>query len=129
MSFFTLRRTIIFGGLAALGAAAFSSRSVCARRLADTPPLERLDVALIDIPFAERIAADYRQHRTEDAMIAELYEDRAILTALDTSCPATRRAYLRAHAQEEFRTGKACLAGRMVVSRSERLIAALRMPA
>lgn len=117
------RRTFLLGGVAAVGVVTLSAYGVCSRRDARTADLERLRVAMPDIPFPERISADPQLARPKDEMIDALLEDRQILSALEISCPATRRAFLRQYAKEEFKSGRYCVAGRMVVSRSEHLIA------
>ena len=119
-----VRRTIIFGGFAALCVTALSSYGVCRRRDARSASLERLRVALEDIPFPERIASDQRHLRSKEALAAELLEDPNIVSALELSCATTRRAVLREYTREEFSTGRYRIAGRLVVSNSECLIAA-----
>jgi len=76
-----------------------------------------------DIPFPERISADPQLARPKNELIDALLKDRQILSALEMSCPETRRAFLRDYAKEEFKSGRYCVANRMVVSRSEYLIA------
>lgn len=121
------RRSLILGGAATVAAFGIS-HAICGRtETAIALPLERLDVALSDIPFAERVSASYRRLKTEDELLTELLSDETLCAALRLDCPAQRQKSLREHARRQFEIGNYCVADRLVVANSERLIAALRL--
>jgi len=124
----TRRIFIAAGGLVILGGAAFGGSAIwCARgRDAAALPLDRLDVALGDIREPGRIARAWRAAAGGDETAAELLRRPAILEAMVPDCPETRRGLIRAGVRAEFAAGDTVVADRLIVARSEALIAALR---
>jgi hypothetical protein len=127
------RRVLIAGGgtlLVGTAAAAGGSLVFCQRRRtrAAALPLERLDVALLDIRAPDRICQALRE-ASPPAALEEAFLRRAdLLEVLRLDCDATRRGALRMAVREDFRRGDILVADRLIVARSEALIAALRWP-
>jgi hypothetical protein len=126
------RRVLIAGGGAVVlagAAAAGGGLALCGAgsRLAGLP-LERLDVALLDIRAPDRICQALRE-ASPPAALEEAFLRRAdLLEVLRFDCEATRRGALRMAVREDFRRGDILVADRLIVARSEALIAALRWP-
>ncbi len=122
------RATLIgIGGLwLAAGVAGAASVVACRSGSARMASLDRLDVALADIRGADRIARVYRAGTAPSRIAAEFEAKTDLVAALAIDCPASRAAAIRARMREDFRTGDVVVADRLVVSRTECLVAALR---
>jgi len=88
--------------------------------------LDRLDEALPDIKFADRLAMAVKAEVPEQDMLTAVRTHPALQKAMHTSCPATRRAQIRTICQDDFKTGDWLVVDRLVVSKTECLIAGLR---
>lgn len=121
------RRWFLLGGVAAVGTIGISSVFCGGIDAEAALPLERLDVALPDIPFAKRLSTSYRRMKTDRELLTELLSDEALCAAMRLDCPAQRQKVLCEYARSQFDSGNYCIADRLVVANSERLIAALRL--
>lgn len=115
------------GGIVLAGALGFGGSLVaCNLGRVAALPLERLDVALLDIRAPGRIGRAWRARVGLPAVEAEFLGRPALVAALGPDCAETRRARIRAEVRADFAAGDVVLADRWVVARSECLIAALR---
>jgi coenzyme F420-reducing hydrogenase delta subunit len=88
---------------------------------------ERLAETLPEVFEPERLAQHWRSAPEDWALATEILERPGLVAALRTECVATRRATVRAQFAEDFFTGDVVMADRLLVARSEYLIAALCM--
>jgi hypothetical protein len=127
------RRALLWGSagtLAAVAALGAGSLVACNRRLADAglDPAEaatRLAEALDEVFAPARLAAHWGDDGAPAALLDALRHRPRIREALATDCPATRRALLRAEIRDDFAAGDICLVDRLVVSRTEAMVARL----
>jgi hypothetical protein len=113
---------IVLAGALGVGGSLVACNST---RLA-TLPLERLDVALLDIREPGRIGRAWRTRVGLPAVEAGFLARPGLVAALAPDCAETRRARIRAEVRADFAAGDVVVADRWVVARSECLIAALR---
>lgn len=114
------------GGLLMLGVGFGGSLLACNRTRIAALPLERLDVALLDIRAPERIGSAYRAQVGLPAVEAAFLGKRGLVEAIAHECPETRRGRIRTEIRADFTAGDVVVADRWVMARSECLIAALR---
>jgi hypothetical protein len=125
----TTRRTLLAagGGLVALGLAGMGGSLVwCNRASLAALPLDRLDVALADMPWAARIGRAYREAEGIADIEAAFLGRPALARATLIDCDSTRRTALRTAFREGFRSGDVVTLDRVLVSRAEGVVAALR---
>ena len=114
-------------GFAGFGLLGFGgSVIVCNRKRLSALPLERLDIALVDIRAPERIGGAYRAQVGLAAVEAAFLGNPGLLAAIASDCPETRRGRIRTVIRADFVAGDVIVTDRWVVARSECLIAALR---
>ena len=129
------RRTLLWGSIGTLGAFAVlgvGSLAACNRRFAEAaPPIRPAEVAArlaeaLDYVFAPgRLARHWPEGDSATALVAAVYARPRLRAALATDCTASRRALVRDEISEDFATGDICVTDRLVVSRTECLIASL----
>ena len=123
------RRAVLLtlGGVAGVVVAGVgASVVVCnARSEATALSLERLDVALAEMPGAARIARAVRAATEQAELIEQFIAKRPLVSALAIDCPASRLQAINAQIRADFDADDVVVADRWVVSRSECLIAAL----
>ena len=127
--FFSRRRVLLglaatLGGVVALGA---GSRVVCDRRVAVSARdlAHRLAAALPDVFAPERLALHWTPPAGVEGLVAEVMARPQLVAALQTECEASRRAQIRAQLAEDFFRGDVVVVDRLVVARSECVIAAM----
>lgn len=135
MSRFLTRRGFLWGSVGTLGVIAglgAGSMFACNRRMADGGPqidpdeaARRLAAALDEVFAPERLAAHWPGTDRPDALLTAVQERPRLRAALDAACPATCRALVRAEIAADFGAGDICVTDRLVVSRTECLIACL----
>lgn len=128
------RRALLWGSagtLAAVAALGAGSLVACNRRLADGAPAlgpaegaTRLAEALDEVFAPARLAAHF-EAGPPAALLDALNDRPRIREALASDCTATRRALLRAEIRADFAAGDTCTVDRLVVSRTEALVARL----
>ena len=126
---FTRRRVLVslaagVGGIALFGV---GSVAVCNRRVAVAPAeaARRLAEALPEVFAPRRLAAHWPGSASPDQLTAEVLARPRLVAALEATCPARCRAEVRAQLSEEFARGEIEVVDRLVVARSECVIAAL----
>lgn len=126
----TRRRVVATGAasIATIGVAGGASVLVCGtEEPAETlASLDRLDEALADIKFAKRLSTAVKAEVPEHTILAAVQTHPTLQSAMHTTCPVTRRAQIRAICQDDFKTGDYLVIDRLVVSKTECLIAGLR---
>ena len=130
MATWLTRRGVVTTGVAAvatMGVAGGASLVACGTgEAAAVARLDRLDDALSDIPFAKRISSAFKHDHAPGEILEELKAHKALHVAMQTSCPTTRRAMIRQICRDDFQAGACQVVDRLVVSRTECLISALR---
>ncbi len=127
----TRKRAFLLGLLGIVGVGAGASIWSCGagavEESATLPPPdpERLRAALDDIIAPERIARGYRMTRSRAALEAEFTAHPGLATASAGGCSETMRARLRRLAQDDFQRGDVLVVDRLVVARSECILAGL----
>lgn len=125
------RRALLWGTVGTLGAVAAlgaGSLVACNRRLAEADPREaavRLAEALPEVFAPRRLAAHWHEGGQPEALLQALQSRPAMRRALAADCPASRRALVRAEIAADFAAGDICIVDRLVVSRTEALVASL----
>lgn len=124
------RRVLLWGLAAGLGGVAMlgaGSLAVCTRRTAalEAPAMAaRLAEALDAVFQPARLAAAW-SGQDAAALAAEVAACPDLCAAARADCPATRRVLLEARFARDFAEGRVELVDRLVVSRTECLVAAL----
>ncbi|MGY6633657.1 MAG: hypothetical protein ACXIU8_07910 [Alkalilacustris sp.] len=126
----TRRRVLLGLGAGVAGVALFGvgSLALCNRRVAALPPADvalRLAEALPEVFAPERLARHWPDRGTAEQLAAEIQARPRLAAAVAAPCPARRRAEVRAQLAEEFARGEIEVVDRLVVARSECVIAAL----
>lgn len=130
MSALVTRRAILLtlaGGMGAVALAGAGSLAACNRLVtADArDAAERLAPTLAEVFAPERLARHWRHTVDESALVQEILCRPGLAAALDIDCIASRRAAVRAQFATEFAAGDVVLADRLLVARSECLIASI----
>lgn len=121
------RRLMVGGGAAlALGAAAAGGSRVACTRAGRVAALRRLDVLLPHLVDARRIGSAYRAEHGIGACLAEAEARPALVEALTLSCDASRLDRLEAAIRADFAAGDIVICDRLVLSRTECIVAGLR---
>lgn len=123
----TTRRIFVGTGLSIV-AVAGGSLLACSQR-AETASYDRLDVLLADIRDPVRVGQDYRATYGLAALEAQADGCSHIASALRLDCPATRHALLKEGIRKEFAAREIVLCNQFVLSRTECIVAGLRLDA
>ena len=112
------------GGVALIGAGSLvaCNRTVTADARAVT---ERLAATLPEVFAPDRLARHWPGPAGADALTHEILRRPGLVAAMEMDCIASRRAAVRAEFAREFAVGDIVVADRLLVARSECLIAAL----
>ena len=112
------------GGITLIGA---GSRVACNRMTtADAGEVvRRLAATLPEVFDPDRLARHLGHPGGEASLVSEILSRPGLVAALETDCIARRRAEVRAQFAREFAAGDIVVADRLLVARSECLIAAL----
>jgi hypothetical protein len=117
------------GGIAALGAGSLwaCNRGLLAAGpgLAPAEAARRLAEALPEVFEPARLAAHWHEGGSPAALTRALEARPRVRDALAADCPAIRRTLLREAIAADFAAGDIVIADRLVVSRTECLVAAL----
>jgi hypothetical protein len=129
--FITRRRLIwsfagVTGGVALAGA---GSLAACGRatRVAFAWMPERLAETLSEVFEPERLARHWAEVGRQSAAADEILDRPGLVAALEMDCIESRRALVRKQFAEDFAAGDVIVADRLLVARSEYLIAAFCM--
>lgn len=87
--------------------------------------LDRLRDILAEIRLPARIGRACREGKDTGALLMEFAAVPGLRAAAAHSCPDAARAILRAQARKDFRRGDVVVTDRLVMARSECIIAAL----
>lgn len=125
------RRRIVTTGVASLATVSVAGGASLLACGTQEPPetlaaLDRLDEALWDIKFAKRISNAVNADVSQTDILAAVNAHPTLQSAMHTTCPTTRRAQIRDICRQDFKTGDTLVVDRLVVSKTECLIAGLR---
>ena len=132
MKRFISRRGLLWSAAGAAGAVAVvgaGSAAVCGRvsqASLDAMP-ERLYAMLPEVFEPLRLARHWQASASETDLVDEILSRPALLTAVETECPEKRRNIIRTQFADDFLVGDIVLANRLLVARSEYLVAAFCM--
>jgi hypothetical protein len=87
--------------------------------------LDRLRGILAEIHAPERVGSAYRHGKDTNALLAEFEARPGLQEIAQHGCPATARSALRAEVARDFRNGDLIIADRLLMARSECILAAL----
>lgn len=120
------RRGVLIGTAAIVATGAAASALACRPRVQDAAlDPGRLRVVLAHIHAPERVGRAYRLGRDTGILLAELEARAGLCEVAAASCPEAARAALRVQVAEDFRRGDVVVADRLVMARSECILAAL----
>lgn len=121
------RRGILIGTAAVIatgaGASAFACRPGATERAALN--IGRLQTLLTEIQASNRIGPAYRRNTDIQTLLAEFDAHLGLQEVARHDCPQAARTELRAQATDDFRRGDIVVVDRLVMARSECILAAL----
>lgn len=121
------RRGVLIGAGAAITAGTAASVLACRPDNVQVAGLDfvRLRGVLTDIHASDRVGNAYRRGKDSEALLAEFAAKPGLSEVAAHTCSEAARAALQAQAREDFRCGDVVVTDRLVMARSECIIAAL----